>query len=120
MLDDLPVHPSHEAVYRIRVCRFVKASRTRNASPGIRAILQAIRPRSENLPFATGADLVRRVSEKDWLAVDLERAQAAANLGDDGDSRSVRDLELPPGGRASRIGRGGLTGLQIGGHVSIW
>ena len=97
VLDDLPPRPAHEPVDRVAPLRLVERQLVALARELVAAVLNPVRPGSEQLPAAGAAHRDDAVAVEHRLVADRVSAQAAAESDDDHVLVADRELDLFPG-----------------------
>ncbi len=92
VVDQLPAAVAHEPVQGVLVAHVVDGQLLLGALERVLSVVDATRPRREDLTHPVAGHLVRAEGVQQLDAGDLERAQRGAHLGDDGLVVAVLDL----------------------------
>src|SRR5262249_13701970 len=98
-LGGTPRRPAHQAVDRVSVLGLGERQVVAAAVELVGAVLDAVRPRNEDLAASRRGQVARAVAVEDVSAVDRVRPQPAPDLDDNGLLAAERELELLAGRR---------------------
>ena len=91
---NLPRRPADEPVDCVTCLGLIERKLVMATVEVVGAVLEAIRPRCEDLPSTRRADLIYVIAVDDVTAVDGVRTKSRADLGHDGVMRPEPDLVL--------------------------